>query len=65
MRRISAYLIFSLVFLGFQASAQAQDILVPAGTLLKCTLDEPNFSLATADVGDLVICHVGSLCEFG
>jgi hypothetical protein len=65
MRRISAYLIFSLVFLGLQASAQAQDILVPAGTLLKCTLDEPNFSSATADVGDPVICHLGSLREFG
>src|SRR6266853_715339 len=65
MRRISAYLIFSLVFLGFQASAQAQDILVPAGTLLKCTLDEPNFSSASADVGDPVICHLNSLSEFG
>jgi len=65
MRRISAYLIFSFVFLGLQASAQAQDILVPAGTLLKCTLDEPNFSSATADVGDPVICHLGSLREFG
>jgi len=43
MRRISAYLIFSLVFLGLQASTKAQDILVPAGTLLRCTLDEPTF----------------------
>jgi hypothetical protein len=65
MRRISAYLIFSLVFLGFTANAQAQDILVPAGTLLRCTLDEPNFSSATADIGDPVICHLSSLREFG
>lgn len=65
MRRISAYLIFSLVFLGVQASTKAQDILVPAGTLLKCTLDEPNFSSATADVGDPVVCHLSSLREFG
>jgi hypothetical protein len=65
MRRISAYLIFSLVFLGLQASTQAQDILVPAGTLLRCTLDEPNFSSATADIGDPVICHLSSLREFG
>ena len=65
MRRISAYLIFSLVFLALQASTKAQDILVPAGTLLKCTLDEPNFSSATADVGDPVICHLSSLREFG
>jgi hypothetical protein len=65
MRRISAYLIFSLVFLGLQASTKAQDILVPAGTLLHCTLDEPNFSSATADIGDPVICHLSSLREFG
>jgi len=38
---------------------------VPAGTLLKCTLDEPNFSSATAEVGDPVICHLSSLREFG
>jgi hypothetical protein len=65
MRRISAYLIFSLVFLGLQANTQAQDILVPAGTLLRCTLDEPNFSSATADIGDPMICHLSSLREFG
>jgi hypothetical protein len=65
MRRISTYLIFSLVFLGLQASAKAQDILVPAGTLLRCTLDEPNLSSATADIGDPVICHLSSLREFG
>jgi hypothetical protein len=65
MRRILAYLIFSLVFLGLTVNAQAQDILVPAGTLLRCTLDEPNFSSATADIGDPVICHLSSLREFG
>jgi hypothetical protein len=65
MRRILSYLIFSLVLLGGQANTKAQDILVPAGTLLKCTLDEPNFSSATAEVGDPVVCHLSSLREFG
>src|SRR5437879_10917050 len=65
MRRISTYLIFSLVILGLQASAKAQDILVSAGTLIRCTLDEPNFSSVTADIGDPVICHLSSLREFG
>jgi hypothetical protein len=37
----------------------------PAGTLIHCTLDEPNFSSATADIGDPVICHLSSLREFG
>ena len=67
MRRISMYLILNLsfVFLGLPSSAMAQDILVPAGTLIRCTLDEPNFSSATADIGDPVICHLNSLREFG
>src|SRR5258705_11343023 len=65
MRRIHAFLIFSLLFLGLQASTKAQDRLVPAGTLLKWTLDEPNFSSASAEVGDPVVCHLSSLREFG
>jgi hypothetical protein len=65
MRRISAYLGISVLFLGVQASTKAQDILVPAGTLLRCTLDEPNFSSATADVGDPVVCHLAALRQFG
>src|SRR5258705_8387472 len=65
MRRISAYLAVSVLFLGVQASTKAQDILVPAGTLLRCTLDEPNFSSATADIGDPVICHLSALRQFG
>ncbi len=44
---------------------RAQDQLVPAGTLLQCTLDEPNFSSATAAVGDPVLCHLKTTQEFG
>jgi hypothetical protein len=65
MRRISAYLAVSVLFLGVQVSTKAQDVLVPAGTLLRCTLDEPNFSSATADIGDPVICHLSALRQFG
>ena len=65
MRRICAYFVFVVLFLGVQASTKAQDILVPAGTLLRCTLDEPNFSSATADIGDPVICHLAALRQFG
>lgn len=45
--------------------ANAQDVLVPAGTLLRCTMNEPNFSSATAQVGDPVLCHLGSVQQFG
>jgi hypothetical protein len=32
---------------------------------LQCTLNEPNFSSATAAVGDPVLCHLRALTEFG
>jgi hypothetical protein len=38
---------------------------VPAGTLLHCTLDEPNFSSQVAQVGDPVLCHTNSVQMFG
>jgi hypothetical protein len=47
------------------ARVHAQDLLVPAGTLLQCTMDEPNFSSATAAVGDPVLCHLRTQQEFG
>ncbi|HEY6251200.1 MAG TPA: hypothetical protein VI685_14675 [Candidatus Angelobacter sp.] len=47
------------------ASAWARDSVLPAGTLLTCTMDEPNFSSATASVGDPVLCHPHGLQVFG
>src|SRR5215471_379718 len=50
---------------GFTLSASAHTVVLPAGTLLQCTLNEPNFSSATAEVGDPVLCHLRSITEFG
>ncbi len=47
------------------ARAVAKEEMVPAGTLLHCTLDEPNFSAKTAQVGDPVLCHLGPISTFG
>jgi len=61
-------LLFALLavsLFAFTLIASARDIVVPAGTLLQCTLNEPNFSSATADVGDPVLCHLRSVTEFG
>jgi hypothetical protein len=44
--------------------AATRDI-IPAGTLLTCTVNEPNFSSKTALVGDPVLCHLGPLGTFG
>ena len=46
-------------------SASAREMVLPAGTLLKCTMDEPNLSSATIAVGDPVLCHLHSVIEFG
>jgi hypothetical protein len=60
-----AVLVLGLVVLTLTLSASARDVVLPAGTLLQCTLNEPNFSSATADVGDPVLCHLRELTEFG
>jgi hypothetical protein len=56
---ISAFLLAAVV-----AQAASRD-LIPAGTLLHCTMDEPNFSPKTAQVGDPVLCNLGPLGAFG
>jgi hypothetical protein len=65
MRRNLLFLICAFVFLALQENVWAQQIVVPAGTLLRCTLNEPNFSSATAEVGDPILCHVGATQQFG
>ena len=49
----------------FTVKASARDVVVPAGTLLQCTLNEPNLSSATVDVGDPVLCHLRGVTVFG
>jgi hypothetical protein len=65
MRRYQFLSLLSLLFLGVQRNANAQDVQVPAGTLLRCTLNEPDFSSKSAQVGDPVLCHVSVVQEFG
>jgi hypothetical protein len=57
--------VLGLVVFSLSLSASARDVVLPAGTLLQCTLNEPNFSSATADVGDPVLCHLRGVTEFG
>jgi hypothetical protein len=45
--------------------ASARDVVVPAGTLLQCTLNEPNLSSKTVAVGDPVLCHLRGVTVFG
>ena len=61
-------LLFALLavsLFAFTLTASARDIVVPAGTLLQCTLNEPNLSSATVEVGDPVLCHLRGTTVFG
>src|SRR5271166_152031 len=60
-----ATLLVSLLALTFTVNAAARDVVLPAGTLLKCTLNEPNLSSATVAIGDPILCHLHGQVEFG
>ncbi len=62
--RCSTLLLCGLFF-AFTLNAAARDVVLPAGTLLKCTMDEPNFSTNTVAIGDPVLCHLHGEVEFG
>lgn len=55
----------ALTVLGLTAGASAREVVLPAGTLLQCTMNEPNFSSSTVEVGDPVLCHLRGVTEFG
>ena len=65
MKRLTVSLVGAMALLVSAGGIRAQDQLVPAGTLLQCTLNEPNFSSATAAIGDPVLCHLRTMQEFG
>lgn len=57
-------LVFSALALVPVTQAAAREI-IPAGTLLHCTVSEINFSAKTAQIGDPILCHLGPLGAFG
>ncbi|MGA8621600.1 MAG: hypothetical protein WB660_24145 [Candidatus Sulfotelmatobacter sp.] len=65
MKYSLVYATLALTLLGLTAGASARDVVLPAGTLLQCTMNEPNFSSSTVDVGDPVLCHLRGVTEFG
>jgi len=61
----SSYAVLAVFLLGLAMSASAREMVLPAGTLLQCTMNEPNFSSSTVAPGDPVLCHLHSVTEFG
>lgn len=46
------------------AQDSTRETILPAGTLLRCSLDEPNFSSKTGEVGDPVLCPLEGVLLF-
>lgn len=61
----SCYAVLAASLLALTLSASAREMVLPAGTLLKCTMDEPNLSSATVAIGDPVLCRLHAVTEFG
>jgi hypothetical protein len=61
----SWFVVLAVSLLALTLSASAREMVLPAGTLLQCTMNEPNFSSSTVAVGDPVLCHLHSITEFG
>jgi hypothetical protein len=59
------FLLTTLLCVSASVLARASDEIVPAGTILQCTVSEPNFSSKTAQVGDPVLCYLGHVAAFG
>lgn len=63
-RRLSVVILSTIATLAAPA-LRGQEVIVPAGTILHCTLNEPNLSSKTAQPGDPVLCDAGPLYVFG
>jgi hypothetical protein len=60
----SSLALFCLV-LAAPIPAYAGEQLIPAGSLIQCTVSEPKFNSKTAQVGDPVLCQVGYMARYG
>lgn len=65
MQSCQRYALLAVFLFALTFNASARDVVLPAGTLLQCTINEPNFSSATAAVGDPVLCHLHGIVVFG
>jgi hypothetical protein len=58
-------LLVGLAILLSHLPAPAQELVLRAGELLTCSLEEPSFSSATAAVGEPIVCYLRQFREFG
>jgi hypothetical protein len=63
----SLLILLSVAFVSLYLVPQtkAADTVMPAGTLIRCVADEPNFNSHTANVGDPLLCRPRAVFMFG
>ena len=54
-----------LSFLAAPVTGYAAEQLIPAGSIVQCTVNEPKLSSKTADIGDPVLCRVSHVEMYG
>jgi len=54
-----------LLLIQVTSTLRGQEIIVPAGTVLQCTLQDANLSTKTVARDDPILCETGALREFG
>ncbi len=57
--------LLSFLFLAVPLVGHAAERLIPAGSLIQCTVSEPKLSSKTADIGDPVLCQVSHVELYG
>lgn len=64
---LSLLMLFSVsfIFLCLTPGTNAGDTILPAGTLIRCVADEPNFNSHTANVGEPLLCRPRQVFLFG
>jgi hypothetical protein len=63
-RRLALIMLFAFLLLA-QADCLGQEVIVPAGTIVQCTLEDAKLSSKTAAPDDPILCDTGNLREFG
>ena len=59
------YVFFALTLVSAPLTTYAAEQLIPAGSLIQCTVSEPKLSSKTTDVGDPVLCQVSHVELYG
>ncbi len=62
---MNAKLFVLLLFPALALSARAAEQLIPAGSLVQCTISEPKLSSKTAELGDPVLCQLSHAERYG